>query len=285
MLSNSNNKKMDTGFQQLFDKLSAVKLSTTKNSDIIAIHSKELSKHSQRFDAIDAKFVSLENKNDTEIASVNSKLIALEDNLMAKLSVSHTASSIPSFASTPIAGSTTVSSSANNTVINVSGTMTGSGSPNVSGGVSTDTGVISHTVSSATVTAVPTTESISFSSENTSAGDISIESTDIHEKNSVNTEAFEAKNTSSQWGHALKKNQNYRYPPRWKKPPKSPIKQGSLSPNWRERDDTYKLYPDTLSLTSSVLHTSEKVPYCIGHSHGSVLSTVNWSIVIFGAYG
>ena len=101
---------------------------------------------------------------------------------MAKHSVSHTTSSIPSFASTPIAGSTTVSSSANNTVINVSGTMTGIGSPNVSGGVSTGTSVVSHTVSSATVTAVPTTESISFSSGNTSAGDISIESTDIHEK-------------------------------------------------------------------------------------------------------
>ena len=71
------------------------------------------------------------------------------------------------------------------------------------------------------VISVPTTESISFSSGSTSAGDISIESTDIHEKNSVNTQAFEAENTSSQWGHALKKNQNYRYPPRWKKPPKS----------------------------------------------------------------
>ena len=115
------------------------------------------------------------------------------------------------------------------------------------------------------VISVPTTESISFSSGNTSAGDISIESTDIHEKNSVNSQAFEAENTSLQWGHALKKNQNYRYPPRWKKPPKSPIKQGSLSPNWRERDDTYKLYPDKRSLTSSVLHTSEKVPDCIGH--------------------
>ena len=138
--------KMDTGFQQLFERISAVELSTTKNSDTIAIHS-------QRFDAIDAKCVSLENKIDTEKASVNSKLIALEDNLMAKLSVSHTASSIPSFASTPIAGSTTVSSSANNTVINVSGTMTGIGSPNVSGGVSTGTSVVSHNVSSATVTA------------------------------------------------------------------------------------------------------------------------------------
>ena len=115
------------------------------------------------------------------------------------------------------------------------------------------------------VISVPTTESISFSSGNTSAGDISIESTDIHEKNSVNAQAFEAENTSSQWGHALKKNQNYRYPPRWKKPPKSPIKQGSLSPYWRERDDTYKLYPDKRSLTSSVLHTSDKVPYCIAH--------------------
>ena len=106
------------------------------------------------------------------------------------------------------------------------------------------------------VISMPTTESISFSSGNTSAGDISIVSTDIHEKNSVNTQAFEAENTSSQWGHALKKNQNYRYPPRWKKPPKSPIKQGSLSPNCRECDDTYKLYPDKRSLTSSVLHTS-----------------------------
>ena len=115
------------------------------------------------------------------------------------------------------------------------------------------------------VISVPTTESISFSSGNTSAGDISIESTDIHEKNSVNTQAFEAENTSSQWGHPLKKNQNYRYPPRWKKPPKRPIKQGSLSPNWRERDDTYNLYPDKRSLTSSVLHMNEKVPYCIGH--------------------
>ena len=66
--------------------------------------------------------------------------------MMAKLSS-------PSFASTPIAGSTTVSSSANNTVINVSGTMTGSGSPNVSGGVSTGTSVVSPNVSSATVTA------------------------------------------------------------------------------------------------------------------------------------
>ena len=83
--------KMDTGFQQLFDKISAVELSTKTNSDTIAIHSKELSHHSQRFDAIDAKFVSLENKIATEIASVNSKLIALEDNLVAKLSVSHTA--------------------------------------------------------------------------------------------------------------------------------------------------------------------------------------------------
>ena len=64
--------KMDTGFQQLFDKISAVELSTKTNNDIIAIHSKELSKHSQRFDAIDAKFVSLENKIDPEIASVNS---------------------------------------------------------------------------------------------------------------------------------------------------------------------------------------------------------------------
>ena len=45
--------KWDTGFQQLFDKISAVELSTKKNSDTIAIHS-------QRFDAIDAKFVSLE---------------------------------------------------------------------------------------------------------------------------------------------------------------------------------------------------------------------------------
>ena len=113
---------MDTGFQQLLDKISA----------------------------IDAKFVSLENKIDTEIASVNSKLIALDANLMATLSVSHTS---PSFASTPIAGSTAVCSSANNTVINVSGTMTGSGSPNVSGGVSTGTSVVSHNVSSATVTA------------------------------------------------------------------------------------------------------------------------------------
>ena len=115
------------------------------------------------------------------------------------------------------------------------------------------------------VISVPTAESISFSSGNTTAGDISIESTDIHEKNSVNTQAFETENTSSQWGHALKKKQNYRYPPRWKKPPKTPIKQGSFSPNWRERDDTYKLYPDKRSLTSSVLHTSENVPYCIGH--------------------
>ena len=73
------------------------------------------------------------------------------------------------------------------------------------------------------VISVPTTESISFSSGNTSAGDISNESTDIHEKNSVNTQAFEAENTSLHWGHALKKNQNYLYPPRWKKPPKSPI--------------------------------------------------------------
>ena len=92
--------KWDTGFQQLFDKISAVELSTKTNSDTIAIHSKELSKHSQRFDATDAKFVSLENKIDTEIASVNSKLIALEDNLMAKPPVSLTASSIPSFAAT-----------------------------------------------------------------------------------------------------------------------------------------------------------------------------------------
>ena len=84
-----------------------MELSTKTNSDTIAIHSKELSNHSQRFDAIDAKFVSLEHKIDTEIASVNSKLIALEDNLVAKLSVLHTAPSIPSFASTPIAGSTT----------------------------------------------------------------------------------------------------------------------------------------------------------------------------------
>ena len=66
--------RMDTGFQQLFDKISAVELSTKTNSDTIAIHSQE-SKHSQRFDAIDAKFVSLENKNDTEIASVHSKII------------------------------------------------------------------------------------------------------------------------------------------------------------------------------------------------------------------
>ena len=62
---------MNTNFQQLFDKISAV----------------ELSFHSQRFDAIDAKFVSLEKKIDTDKASVNSKLIALDDNLMAKLSV------------------------------------------------------------------------------------------------------------------------------------------------------------------------------------------------------
>ena len=115
------------------------------------------------------------------------------------------------------------------------------------------------------VISVPTTEGISFSSGNISAGDISIESADIHEKNSVNTQAFEAENTSSQWGHPLKKNQNYRYPPRWKKPPKRPIKQGSLSPNWRVRDDTYKLYPDKGSLTSSVLHMSDKVHHCIGH--------------------
>ena len=135
--------RMDTGFQQLSDKISAVELNTKKNSDTIAIHS-------QRFDAIDAKFVSLEKsletKIDTEIASVNSKFIALEDNMMAKFSS-------PSLASTPIAGLTTVSSSANNTVINVSGTMTGSGSPNVSGGVSTGTSVVSPNVSSATVTA------------------------------------------------------------------------------------------------------------------------------------
>ena len=144
---------MENGFQQLFDKLGAVELSTKTNCDTIAVHSKELSNHSQRFDALDAKFVSLENKIETEIASVNSKLIALEDNLVAKLSVSHTVPSIPSFASTPIAGSTTVSSSADNTVINVTGTMTGSGSPNVSGGVNTGTSVVSHTVSSATVTA------------------------------------------------------------------------------------------------------------------------------------
>ena len=89
----------DTGCQQLCDKISAMELTTKTNSDTIAIHSKE-SNHSQRFDAIDAKCVSLENKIDTEIASVNSKLNALEDNLMAKLSVSHTASSIPSFAAT-----------------------------------------------------------------------------------------------------------------------------------------------------------------------------------------
>ena len=233
---------MDTIFQQVFDKLSAVELSTKKNSDTLAIHS-------QRFDAIDAKFVSLEksleNKIDTKIASVNSKLIALEDNLMAKLSVSHTASSIPSFTAT-----TTVLSRDTTSV------------------TSSEPIKIKLVVDSALpirVISVPTTGSISFSSGNTSAGDISIESTDIHEKNSVNTQAFEAENTSSQWGHALKKNQNYRYPPRWKKPPKRPIKQGSLSPNWRERDDTYKLYPDKGSLTSSVLHTSEKVPYCIGH--------------------
>ena len=230
--------KMDTGFQQLFDKISAVELSTTKNSDTIAIHS-------QRFDAIDAKFVSLENKIDTEIASVNSKLIALEDNLMAKLSVSHTASSIPSFAAT-----TTVLSK---------DTMAVTSSEPIKIKLVVDPAPPTRVIS------VPTTESISFSSGNTSAGDISIESTDIHEKNSVNTQAFETENTSSQWGHALKKNQNYRYPPRWKKPPKSPIKEGLLSPNWRERDDTYKLYPDKRSLTSSVLHTSEKVPYYIGH--------------------
>ena len=102
--------KMDNGFQQLFDKISAVELSTKTNCDTIAIHSKELSNHSQRFDAIDAKFSSLENKIDTEIASANSKFIALEDNLVAKLSFLHTAPSIPFFASMPIAESTTVSS-------------------------------------------------------------------------------------------------------------------------------------------------------------------------------
>ena len=163
MLSSNTNKngwciptattKMDNGFQQLFDKISAVELRTKANSDIIAMQSKELSNHSQRFDAEDANFVSLENKVDTEITSVNSKLIALEDNLVANLSGSHTVPSIPSFASTPIAGSTSVSSSANNTVINVTGTMTGSGSPKVSGGVSTGTSVVSHTISSATLTA------------------------------------------------------------------------------------------------------------------------------------
>ena len=234
--------KMDTGFQQLFDKLSAVELSTKKNSDTIAIHS-------QRFDAIDAKFVSLEksleNKNDTEIASVNSKLNALEDNLMAKLSVSHTASSIQSFAATT-------------TVLSKDTTAVTSSEP-------IKIKLVVDSAPPTRVISVPTTDSISFSSGDTSAGDISIESTDIHEKNSLNTQAFETENTSSQWGHALKKNQNYRYPPRWKKPPKSPIKQGSLSPNWRERDDTYKLYPDKRSLTSSVLHRSETVPYCIGH--------------------
>ena len=224
--------------QGVFDKISAVELNTTINSDILAIHS-------QRFDAIDAKFVSLENKIDTKIASVNCKLIALEDNLMAKLSVSHTASSIPSFAAT-----TTVLSKDTTTV------------------TSSEPIKIKLVVDSAPPTrviSVPITESISFSSGNTSAGDIAIESTDIQEKNSVNTQAFETENTSSQWRHALKKNHNYQYPPRWKKPPKSPIKQRSLSPNWRKRDDTYKLYPDKLSLTSSVLHMSEKVPYCIGH--------------------
>ena len=145
--------KMNNCFQQLFDKISVVELSTKTNSDTIALHSKELSNHSQRFDAMDAKFVSLENKIDMEIASVNSKLVALDNNLVAKLSISHTAPSIPSFASTPIAGSASVSSSASNTVINVSGTMTGSGSPNVYGGFSAGTSVVSHTASSATVTA------------------------------------------------------------------------------------------------------------------------------------
>ena len=208
--------KMDTGFQQFFDKISAVELSTKTNNDTIAIHSKESSKHSQRFDAIDAKFVSLENKIDMEIASVNSKLIALDANLMATLSVLHTASSIPSFAAT-----TTVLSK-DTTAVTSSKAM--------------KTKLVVDPAPPTRVISVPTTENISFSSGNTSAGDISIESTDIHEKNSVNTQAFETENTSSQWGHALKKNQNYRYPPRWKKPPKSPIKQGSLSPNWRERD-------------------------------------------------
>ena len=142
---------MDHGFQQLFNKLSVVELSTKTNCDTIAIHSKESSNHSLML--LMQNLFLLENKIDTEIASVNSKLIALEDNLVAKLSVSHTAPSIPSFASTPIAGSTTVSSNANNTVINVTGTMTGSGSPNVFGGVSTGTSAVSHIVSSATVTA------------------------------------------------------------------------------------------------------------------------------------
>ena len=236
--------RMDTGFQQLFDKISAVELSTKTNSDTIAIHSQE-SKHSQRFDAIDAKFVSLENKNYTEIASVHSKLIALEDNLMAKLSVSHTASSIPSFAATIMVLSKDTTAVTSSEPIKIK--------------------LVVDPAPPTRVISVPTTESISFSSGNTSAGDISIESTDIHEKNSVNAQAFEAENTSSQWGHALKKNQNYRYPPRWKKPPKSPIKQGSLSPDWRERDDAYKLYPDKQSLTLSVLHSSDKVPYCIAH--------------------
>ena len=236
--------KWDTGCQQLCDKISAVELSTKTNSDTISIHSKE-SNHSQRFDAIDAKCVSLENKNDTEIASVHSKLIALEDNLMAKLSVSHTASSIPSFAVTT-------------TVLSKDTTAVTSSEP-------IKIELVVDSAPPIRVISVPTTESISFSSGKPSAGDIAIESTDIHKKNSVNTQAFETENTSSQWGHALKKNQNYRYPPRWKKPSKSPIKQGSLSPNWRERDDTYKLYPDKRSLTSSVLHTSEKVLYCIGH--------------------
>ena len=127
---------MDNGFQKLFDRISVVELSTKTNCDTIAIHSKELSNHSQRFGALDAKFVSLENKIDTEIASVNSKLIALEDNLVAKLSVSHTAPLIPSYASMPIAGINIVSSSANMTVINVTGASTGSDSPNVSGGLS-----------------------------------------------------------------------------------------------------------------------------------------------------
>ena len=164
---------------------------------------------------------------------------------MAKLSVSHTASSIQSFAATT-------------TVLSKDTTAVTSSEP-------IKIKLVVDSAPPTRVISVPTTDSISFSSGDTSAGDISIESTDIHEKNSLNTQAFETENTSSQWGHALKKNQNYRYPPRWKKPPKSPIKQGSLSPNWRERDDTYKLYPDKRSLTSSVLHRSETVPYCIGH--------------------
>ena len=64
--------KINNGLQQLFDKISAVELSTKTNSDTVAIHSNELSNHSRGFDALDTKSVSFENKIDTEIASMNS---------------------------------------------------------------------------------------------------------------------------------------------------------------------------------------------------------------------